>query len=308
MEKLKLLKSAAVLITAAILFPGCNKDNDQELRDQEMQLLQKYIEENNITQEPTASGLYYIPIEEGTGVQVGSDFYVDFDYDVELLDGTLLYTSNEDLAKEHDLYSTAVLYGPIRLLAGSTGVPGLNEGLLFMKEGGKARLIMPSSINGFGGIATPLSPAYSTHIYTVDLIHAFNDPESFENDQISQYLADQGITDPFITASGLYYIESQAGEGDLIKDGDEAKVWYTGSFLDGRVFDSNVGNETMSVTLPATLFIPGWGEAIKLMRNGTRAKVIIPYDLAFGESGRGSIPPYMTLVFDIEIDDVVTGN
>jgi FKBP-type peptidyl-prolyl cis-trans isomerase len=308
MERLNLLKSTAVLITAAILFPGCNKDNDQELRDQEMQLLQKYIEENNITQEPTASGLYYIPIEEGTGGQVGPDFYVDFDFKVELLDGTLLFTSDKDLATEHNLYNASVFYGPVRVLVGYTIVPGLNEGLLFMKEGGWARMIMPSSINGYGGLEYGLSPAYSTHIWTIHLIHAFNDPESFENEQISQYLTEHGITDPFITASGLYYIESLAGEGDLIKDGDVAKVWYTGSFLDGRVFASNAGEQSMSVTLPAIGYIPGWGEAIKLMRKGAKAKVIMPYDLAYGKSGKEIIPPYMTLVYDMEIENVDTGN
>jgi FKBP-type peptidyl-prolyl cis-trans isomerase len=310
MKGMNLLKFAAVLITAAILFPGCNKDKDQELRDQEIKLLQKYIEENNITQEPTASGLYYLSVEEGTGAQIEKDFYVDLEFIVELLDGTVLYTSNEDLAKESNIYHATVLYGPVRLQAGNTGVPGLDEGLLLMKGGGKARLIMPSDINGYGGIEYGLSPAYSTHIWTIELIHAFNDPESFENDQISQYLADQGITDPLITASGLYYIESQAGEGELIQDGNVARVWYTGSFLDGRVFASNIDKQSISIVLPATGYIAGLGEAIKLMRKGTRATVIIPYDLAYGEfgNGDGTIPPYMTLVFELEIENVDTSN
>jgi FKBP-type peptidyl-prolyl cis-trans isomerase len=308
MKKMNFYTTASIMLTAIFLSPGCNNNNDQELKDQEIRLLQKYIEDNNITREPTASGLYYLPITDGTGPQVGPDFYVDFNYNVELLDGTMLYTSYEDVAKNNDLYVSSALYGPIRLLAGNTGIPGLNEGLQLMREGGKARMIMPSSINGFGGNATDLSPAYSTHIYTIDLIHAFDDPEGFQSAQISQYLIDMNITDPYLTASGLYYIQKVKGEGDLISDGDVANVWYTGSFLDGRVFDSNVGKTVLPVDLSLSgNFIPGWIEGIKLMRNGTRARLIIPYQLAYGETGFKVIPPYMTLVFDMEIDDVVSG-
>ena len=309
MKKMNSIRAAAIMLAAFLLLPACNKNNDQELMDQEMRLLQKYIEDNNINQEPTASGLYYLPITEGTGSQVGPGSYVDFNYNTRLLDGTLLFTSYEDVAKANDVYVQGALYGPIRLLAGNTGVPGLNEGLQLMRAGGKAKLIMPSSINGFGGVATENSPPYSTHIYTVDLIHAFDDPAGFQAEQISLYLAEHGIVKPFISASGLYYVETQAGEGDLITDADKADIWYTGSFLDGRVFDSNVGKQVLPVDLSLSHnFIPGWIEGIKLMRNGTQAKLIIPYQLAYGEAGNGKIPPYMTLVFDMEVDTVVSGN
>ena len=136
------------------------------------------------------------------------------------------------------------------------------------------------------------------------VIHAFSDPVSFEQEQIGLYLIEHQINSFIVTNSGLYYIEKFRGEGDLIKNGDNVSAWYTGTFLDGRVFASNLDGQALTVQLPATGFMAAWDEALKLMRKGTQAKIIAPYNLAYGETGYGSIPPYMTLVFDMEITDV----
>jgi FKBP-type peptidyl-prolyl cis-trans isomerase len=303
------LKAGMLLILAALLFQGCKKDdNSDELKADEQRLLEQYIEDNNIEVEPTESGLYYIEITEGTGRGVGNDYIVDMEYKTELIDGTVIGSSNEEVAKDNDIYNVNTLYGPIRLKVGQTFVPGLDEGLKFMKEGGVAKFIIPSSINGFGGSSTLLSPAYSTHIYTVSLIHSFNDPELFQLNQINLFLEEEGIgTDrQLITESGLYYIETSPGIGEYIKNGDIVELWYTGYFLDGRVFDSNVDETVMTVDMPAEGYIPAWDEALKLMRNGSKATIIAPYQLAYGANGAGPIPGYMTLVFEIEIEDVTS--
>ena len=284
-----------------VLLHSCKDDNDQELRDQELRLLEQYIKENDITEEPSSSGLYYIEIEEGTGTVPGQYHIVDFNYTTELIDGTLLWTSDKDLAEEKDIYDEEILYGPIRLLMNDLGVPGVYEGLLKMKEGGKATMIVPSDINGYGSTAVGPSGPYSTHIYTIELIYAFDDPESFQEMQIANYLDTLEYDSLLITESGLHYMEDEPGQGELIRDPDDVKVWYTGSFLDGRVFDSNIGGTALQITMPADGFIPAWDEALRLMRPGTRARIIVPYDLAYGESGYGRIPRYKTLVFEMEI-------
>ncbi len=314
MNRTKRLIAGLPLLILIVLLQGCGESKlereRQEALEQEAMLLEKYLEENGITQEPTASGLYYIPLSEGTGDQVDLEDYVDFNFVVELIDGTVLFTSYEDIAEGHSLYSEDVLYGPIRWWVGYTGIPGWDEGVQFMREGGKATLIMPSSINGFGSASTALSPPYSTHIWTVDLIHAFDDPESFEDEQISLYLQENQIDSIHITESGLYYLEILAGEGDTISDGDIVKVWYTGRFLDGRVFDSNVGGTALTVVLPTTEnYIPAWDEALRLMQEGTQAMIIVPYELGYDDKGYyPTIPPYMTLIFDIEVESVDSGS
>ncbi len=287
-------------------FPGCDKDNDEELKEQEMRLLEQYLVDNDLdTLQPTASGFYYIELTEGTGTVAGQNYWVDFDYIAELVDGTVIGTSYQEVAEENGIYNSNYIYGPLRLKVGYTGVPGLDEGFPYMREGGKAKMILPSNINGFGKMSTDLSPAYSTHIYTIDLIHAFNDPETFQTNQIILYMQEKGIEKPLVTESGLYYIEIAAGEGEYIQNGDVVEVWYTGSFLDGRVFDTNIGGNVLTVDMPATNYIPAWDEALKLMQNGTRAKIIVPYQLGYQDVATGPIPPYSTLVFDVEIESVV---
>jgi len=291
------------LLFLPVLLHSCKKDDDQELRDQEIRMLEQYIEDNNITEEQLESGLYYIEIEEGTGTMPGLNHVVDFNYTTELIDGTILWTSDKDLAEEHSIYSEDVLYGPIRLVMDELGVPGVYEGLLKMKEGGESTMIVPSNINGYGSASIGASGPYSTHIYTIELINAFDDPEAFQEIQIANYLdtLDYDTLSLQITESGLHYIEDVPGVGDLIKDADDIEVWYTGSFLDGRVFDSNIGGTTLDITMPADGFIEGWDEALRLMQPGTQARIIVPYQLGYGENGYGKIPRYKTLVFDLEL-------
>jgi len=301
MEKRNILKAAVLLMMLPILLQGCKKDDSQEQKDQENRLLMQYLEDNNISQEPTASGLYYIEIEEGTGNQPFNQFIVDFNYTTELVEGTVIGTSHEELAKDKDIFNENVLYGPFRMMVGFTGVPGLDEGLKLMREKGISKMIIPSNING----SNP--PPYTTHIYTIELINTFDDPEQFQTNQIVSYLVENDFDSVYVTDSGLHYIEQQAGLGDNIKNGDIVDIWYTGYFLDGRIFTSNVDGTVMTVDMPATKYIPAWDEALKLMKPGTRAKIIVPYELGYGVSGTGPtgpIPPFMTLVYDIDIDKV----
>lgn len=295
MKKRNIYRALIFIWMIPLLLQGCKKDNSQELLDQEMRILKQYLAENNITQEPRSSGLYYIVIEEGTGIQASSNYFVDFNYTTELVSGTVVATSHEDVAKDNDLFSESKLYGPIRSKIGYTGVPGVDEGLTFMFEKGISKLIVPSTING-------VYPSnFTTNIYTIELVNTFDDPEKFQTNQIILYMQEQGIDSVFVTESGLHFINQGDGQGEFIKNGDIVDLWYTGRFLDGRVFDSNLGETVMTVDMPAAGYIEAWDEGLKLMKNGSKARLIVPYELAYGTAGRGPIPPYMTLVFDIEI-------
>ncbi|HEC44985.1 MAG TPA: hypothetical protein ENI20_19415 [Bacteroides sp.] len=309
MKRKILLKAGYILVLLALVFQGCKKEDDgQAAKDQELRQLQAYIEDNNITQEPTASGLYYIELSEGTGREAADTYIADFEYTAVLLDGTLIYTSNEELAIKNDVFDSQKIYGPIRVQIGSSGIPGLDEGLPMMKEGGKSEMIMPSSINGFGAQTIGSSGPYSTHIYTVDLVNTFDDPVAFQDTMIASFIAEHETDSFHVSESGLYYSIDSAGDGELISDGNLVELWYTGYFLDGRVFDSNLGTGLMSLEMPATGYIPAWDEALRLMRKGAEFTFIIPYQLGYGPYAQGQIPAYQTLVFDIKIYNVVTGN
>ncbi len=157
-----------------------------------------------------------------------------------------------------------------------------------------------------GNYASGPVPAYSTLIYTIELLEAYDDPEKHEQEKIWAYLKEGEFENVDSTESGLYYIRETPGIGELFVNGDTVNIWYTGTFLDGREFDSNIGGEVFTITLPGQYIIQGWMEGVKLMRDQEKGKLIVPYPLGYGEDGRYDnygrvvIPPFQTLVFDME--------
>lgn len=107
------------------------------------------------------------------------------------------------------------------------------------------------------------------------------------------------------TASGLQYIIEKAGTGAKPVATDRVKVDYTGKLLDGKVFDSSVQRGTPA-EFGVTEVIKGWTEVLQLMPVGSKWKVFIPSEIAYGDRGTGAdITPGSTLIFDIELLDIV---
>jgi FKBP-type peptidyl-prolyl cis-trans isomerase len=104
------------------------------------------------------------------------------------------------------------------------------------------------------------------------------------------------------TGSGLYLQDLAVGEGARASAGFSVAVNYTGWFVDGESFDSNQGREPFTVVLGRGMVIPGWDEGLQGMREGGRRKLVIPHSLAYGAQGHpAGIPPYSTLVFEVEL-------
>ena len=104
MRKIIVYKLGILGIMATIMLTACKKDDTEELKAQEMRLLQQYLVTNNITEEPTASGLYYLPITEGTGIMPEEGAYLEIHYIGELIDGTVFTTSFEETAEVNDIH------------------------------------------------------------------------------------------------------------------------------------------------------------------------------------------------------------
>jgi|YelNatPaOPRAMG01_1025707.scaffolds.fasta_scaffold37033_1 FKBP-type peptidyl-prolyl cis-trans isomerase FklB len=108
-----------------------------------------------------------------------------------------------------------------------------------------------------------------------------------------------------VTKSGLQYQVIKSGKGKTPKATDSVKAHYHGTLIDGTVFDSSVERNEPAV-FPVSGVIPGWTEALQMMKEGDKWKVFIPAKLAYGERGAGQkIPPNSVLVFEIELLEVL---
>lgn len=109
------------------------------------------------------------------------------------------------------------------------------------------------------------------------------------------------------TKSGLIYEELVKGEGTPARSGDSVVVHYTGWLTDGRKFDSSLDrNEPFSFVLGRGNVIAGWDEGVEGMQVGGRRTLTIPPNLGYGPYGAGGvIPPNATLVFEVELIEVL---
>ena len=100
--------------------------------------------------------------------------------------------------------------------------------------------------------------------------------------------------------SGLRYEILKSGDGAYPKASDTVTVHYTGTLVDGTVFDSSV-QRGQPAEFPLDGVIPGWTEGIQKINKGGKIKLYVPPSLGYGDDGKGSIPPGATLVFEVEL-------
>jgi len=142
-----------------------------------------------------------------------------------------------------------------------------------------------------------------------------------EESKIAVYIKKNNL-EPLKTTSGLQYIITEEGTGEKPVAGDTVKVNYTGALIaSGDVFDTSVKEvaeknkiynamrpyEPAKFAIGVRQVIPGWDEGLLLLPKGSKAKLIIPSQLGYGErgDGRGVIPPFAPLVFDVELIDIL---
>jgi FKBP-type peptidyl-prolyl cis-trans isomerase FklB len=115
------------------------------------------------------------------------------------------------------------------------------------------------------------------------------------------YMAENAKREGVVTLpSGLQYEVLRAGTGAIPADTDQVKVHYHGTLINGTVFDSSV-DRGEPATFGVTQVIPGWTEALKLMPVGSKWRLYVPYNLAYGSADRGTIKPFSNLIFDVEL-------
>lgn len=107
-----------------------------------------------------------------------------------------------------------------------------------------------------------------------------------------------------VTASGLQYEVLKKGRGDSPKATSTVKVHYTGTTINGEVFDSSV-ERNEPISFPLSAVIPGWTEGVQLMKVGAKYRFYIPQELAYGQnSPTALIPPYSVLIFEVQLLEI----
>ncbi|WP_442513611.1 FKBP-type peptidyl-prolyl cis-trans isomerase [Pseudomonas promysalinigenes] len=120
-----------------------------------------------------------------------------------------------------------------------------------------------------------------------------------------QFLVENAKRDGVTTlASGLQFEVLTAGDGAKPTRESNVRTHYHGTLIDGTVFDSSY-DRGQPAEFPVSGVIAGWTEALQLMNAGSKWRLYVPSELAYGAQGVGGIPPHSTLVFDVELLDVL---
>ncbi|MFY0627967.1 MAG: FKBP-type peptidyl-prolyl cis-trans isomerase [Reichenbachiella sp.] len=139
-------------------------------------------------------------------------------------------------------------------------------------------------------------------VMSMEAFQAYRSAKMIELEKVTidKYLSDNNLTAEK-TESGLLYIVTEQGDGAKPVVGDNVKVHYRGAFLDDREFDSSIGKDPFEFPLGQGRVIKAWDEGIALLNVGSKATLIVPSALGYGERGAGSIPPNTILKFDVEL-------
>lgn len=121
-----------------------------------------------------------------------------------------------------------------------------------------------------------------------------------------KFLEENAKRDSVVTLpSGLQYQVLVKGEGEVPQASDRVKVNYEGRLIDGTVFDASARHGGEPAEFTPTQVIKGWTEALTMMPVGSKWRLFIPYDLAYGDRDQGQIKPFSTLIFDVELVEIV---
>ena len=139
-------------------------------------------------------------------------------------------------------------------------------------------------------------------IHSLTLQQQKQQQEASKNIAIGEaYLAENKTKEGVqVTPTGLQYKVIQEGTGKQPTTEDEVTVHYTGTLIDGSVFDSSV-QKGQPISFQVTGVIAGWTEGLQLMKEGAKYEFYIPSNLAYGPQGRPGIPGNSTLIFEVEL-------
>jgi FKBP-type peptidyl-prolyl cis-trans isomerase len=306
-----------ILIVAggSLFFQGCEEDAVVDKKANEERYFKLYMNSNYPGVDPRPSGLYYIEHKAGTGAVPGEEDWLIINHAASEIPGEKVFESYlEQVAWSNGIIDTSALYGPYKVQNG-TFVDGVSEGLSLMAEGGQSIMCFTSELGyGIDGFSLRSIKAYQSLKYEIELVEVIPDIVAYEQNRLTAFVdtltGAQSILDPDTDAT-MHYIIDEVTEGSTIDLDSVVGVAYKGYLIDGRVFDERGTNNPIEVTMGEGAVIRGWELGLLRFREGEKGRLVIPYPLGYGEEGDKTpngkyqaIPPYETLIFDVEIVSV----
>jgi FKBP-type peptidyl-prolyl cis-trans isomerase len=297
---------------------ACTKDTSTEDRaEQEQRYFDIYVNSRYPGAEPAEEGFYFVEYQEGSGNFPGPEDWLMVNHvGYEIPEDKIFVSYIENVAQDNNLDSEGTaMYGPYKIQNGTEN-EGFTKGVSMMKAGGKATFLFTSDL-GYGKNGNGKVGAYASLKYEIELLEIISDMNAYEQAKIDRYLdtiPEYETIQDSDTGSEMYLILDHATDGQLIVTDSAVSLAYTGQLLDGRVFDAKDADDPLDFTMGGTDFIQGWDLALPRLREGEKARLVVPYPLAYGEQGRNDdrsglrvIPPYETLLFEIEVLQVGGG-
>lgn len=318
MMKVRNIYPLIILISGLFIMTSCTESSVvDDNRDQEERYFNIYVAANYPGAVPEASGLYYIENKAGTGAMTSDSSWILVNHVSYMIPSDQVYeTYIESVAIDNRIEDSDALYGPFKMQNGTMN-QGFTEGMNMMKEGGEATFMFTSDL-GYGSKNTGDIPAYTSLKYEVVLLEVLGDDiESYEAGKIAAYVDTIVGADTVYDAVDdvtMYYVIDEQTDGAPVAIDSTIQVAYKGYLTDGRVFDESADTTYFEFKVgdyeSETTAILGWHLGLVKFKEGEKGRLIIPYQLGYGDRGKYTskgnvaIPPYETLVFDVEVVSV----
>lgn len=310
-SRLPIIMPLLVLLSGMFITRSCDDDGGQQnaVREEE-RFFDIYVAANYPEAVLQPSGIYFLENKEGSGQMPGDTSWLWIEHVAYTIPEEQVFeTYLESVALDNRIHDTVALYGPYKVQNGTIN-EGFTAGLKLMQEGGEATIMFTSDL-GFGTNTSGVG-AYQSLKYEIRLLEVMDDILAYESEKILTYIDTidgvQAVLDT-ITDVTMYYVIDESTDGPPVAPDSTIEVAYKGYLIDGRVFDESAGDSGLKFKVDDEEggVITGWNLGLQSFKEGEKGRLIIPYELAYGEFGqytdRGNvaIPPYETLVFDVEV-------
>jgi peptidylprolyl isomerase len=275
------MKTLAALISVLIiiLITACGNESGVTTTETGLQYKDELSGEGRIAENGNLVSIHFI----GWTIQDSVDLFSDW--------------SADSTRKPYVIGNSYIRNQPVKFVLGEEAfIKGTDAGITGMKKGGKRIIIIPSQLAyGEKGVG-PVPPNTDLKVF-VELVEV--------KDKVVVEMWELDEQEQTSSKSGLKYIIVEEGEGENAGSGNVVTVHYSGYLEDGTKFDSSVEkDEPLTFALGNKQVIPGWDEGITYMKKGSKARLIVPPSLAYGDMAVGKIPANSTLIFDVELIDI----